>query len=154
MLACWRNDPRASPRGARAPFMNTRANPLAVYVVEDSEILTKLLVTMLRADLGVEVVGNSGDATTAIAEIRELHPDVIIVDLVLRTGNGFEVLNETRTFEHAPTPVVLTNHSTATYREAARKLGVPDAHYFDKTEQIGSMCALIRRMSEERRPSQ
>ncbi len=130
--------------------MNTRAHPLAVYVVEDSEILTKLLVSMLRADLGVEVVGNSGDADTAVAEIRSLRPDVIIVDLVLRTGNGFEVLDGTRTMTPAPTALVLTNHSTANYRDAARRLGVDDTRYFDKTEQIGSMCAFIRRMSEQR----
>ena len=129
--------------------MPARQPQLSVYVVEDSEILTKLLVSMLQADLGVRVVGHSGEATTAIADISALHPDVIIVDLVLQTGNGFEVLGAVCKRQASPLPLVLTNHSTPVYREAARKLGVDEQHFFDKTEQIGSMCNLIRRMADQ-----
>ncbi len=124
---------------------------LSVYVVEDSEILTKLLVSMLRSDLGVRVVGNSGEAAHATEQIANLKPDVVIVDLVLRSGNGFDVLSALREMNSPPTALVLTNHSGSVYRDAARKLGVAEDHYFDKTEQIGSMCALIRTMANERR---
>lgn len=130
--------------------MTSGSHPLSVYVVEDSEILTKLLVSMLRTDLGVQVVGNSGDASEAIEDLRALAPDVVIVDLVLRTGNGFDVLTALRDMPDAATPLVLTNHSGSVYRDAARKLGVAEDHYFDKTEQIGSMCTLIRRMASQR----
>jgi len=130
--------------------MNTGRSRLGVYVVEDSEILTKLLVSMLRTDLGVEVVGSSGEAPTAIGEIRTLQPRVIIVDLVLRKGNGFEVLDAIRQSDPDIVSIVLTNHSTAAYREAARNLGVDEEHFFDKTEQIGSMCNLIRTMAQQR----
>jgi len=130
--------------------MSTGTARLGVYVVEDSEILTKLLVSMLRSDLGVEVVGSSGDADTAIADIRALRPDVVIVDLVLRHGNGFEVLQGIRKSNVDAVAIVLTNHSTAAYREAARNLGVDDEHFFDKTEQIGAMCNVIRAMAQQR----
>ena len=130
--------------------MNSATTPLRVYVVEDSEILTKLLVSMLRSDLGVHVIGSSGDAPTAIAEIRSLHPDVIIVDLVLRGGNGFEVLQAVRNSDPDIVGVVLTNHSSPAYRNAALNLGVSDDRFFDKTEQIGSMCNLIRKMAQTR----
>lgn len=130
--------------------MSTGTARLGVYVVEDSEILTKLLVSMLRSDLGVEVLGNSGDAQEAIAGIRALQPQVIIVDLVLRRGNGFEVLQAIRESDPGIVGIVLTNHSTAAYREAARNLGVDDEHFFDKTEQIGAMCNLIRAMAQQR----
>ncbi|MDQ6618739.1 MAG: response regulator [Pseudomonadota bacterium] len=105
---------------------------------------------MLRTELGVDVLGSSGDASSAIAEIRALHPDVMIVDLVLRSGNGFEVLQALRQSHPDIVAVVLTNHSTPAYRDAARSLGVDDDHYFDKTEQIGAMCNLIRSMAQRR----
>ena len=137
-------------RRARERAMNPGTTPLGVYVVEDSEILTKLLVSMLKSDLGVHVIGNSGEAEKAIAEIRSLRPDVIIVDLVLRNGNGFEVLQAVHESNPDIVGVVLTNHSTPAYRTAARNLGVSDDHFFDKTEQIGSMCNLIRQMAQTR----
>jgi two-component system response regulator DevR len=142
------------PGGRLASARNRSMHPgsarLGVYVVEDSEILTKLLVSMLRTDLGVEVLGSSADAKDAIAQIRTLTPDVIIVDLVLRNGNGFEVLQAIRQSTPQIVAVVLTNHSTAAYREAARNLGVADDHFFDKTEQIGAMCNLIRAIAQQR----
>ena len=125
---------------------HAKPSRLTVYLVEDSAILGKLLVSTLQSDLGAHVVGCSGDSTAAIAAVRELKPDVVIVDLVLHTGNGFEVLSACREMDTAPARIVLSNHSTAAYREAARKLGVADEHYFDKTTQIGAMSALIRQM--------
>jgi DNA-binding NarL/FixJ family response regulator len=144
------SESRGCMSSAPPAAMNTGKSPLGVYVVEDSEILTKLLVSMLRTDLGVHVVGNNGEANAAIAEIRETTPDVIIVDLVLRQGNGFEVLSAIRQSNPEIVSVVLTNHSTPAYREAARKLGVEPDRFFDKTEQIGSMCNMIRAMAQQR----
>ncbi len=126
---------------------HARPGRLTVYLVEDSAILSKLLVSTLQSDLGAHVVGYSGDAEAAIAAIGELKPDVVIVDLVLHTGNGFEVLTACRDMDAAPARIVLTNHSTAAYRQAAHKLGVADERYFDKTTQIGAMCALIRQLA-------
>src|SRR4051794_31429276 len=106
---------RGSLSSAPHAAMSTGKSPLGVYVVEDSEILTKLLVSMLRSDLGVRVLGNNGEANGAIAEIRATTPDVIIVDLVLRQGNGFEVLSAIRESNPEIVGIVLTNHSTPAY---------------------------------------
>jgi DNA-binding NarL/FixJ family response regulator len=100
-----------------------------IYLVEDSAILLRLLRERLQS-VGADVVGQSDSARIAIREIRRLRPDAIIVDITLQRGNGFDVLRALAEEENCDRPVriVLTNHSSAPYRNAAKRLGVE--HFF------------------------
>ena len=118
--------------------MPHRQTPLRVYLVEDSVIMGNLL-TELIAGIGATVVGRSDSAASAIEEIAALDVDVIVVDLALPQGNGFDVLEATRSPVSGKrlVRIVLTNHSTRPYREAAARLDVDN--YFDKSKEITKM---------------
>ena len=124
--------------------MNVAHPVVRVYLVEDSPILTKLLVGLIEADSGALVVGQADNARAAIAEIRSLNPDLVVLDLHLREGNGVDVIRALRTADPASsaTLVVLTNHSGLPYRKAAREAGAD--HFFDKSTEIPLMLSLIR----------
>lgn len=124
--------------------MNVAHPVVRVYLVEDSPILTKLLVGLIEADSGALVVGQADNARTALAEIRSLNPDLVVLDLHLREGNGVDVIRALRAAGETslPTLVVLTNHSGLPYRKAAREAGAD--HFFDKSTEIPSMLSLIR----------
>ncbi|MEO5702103.1 MAG: response regulator, partial [Casimicrobiaceae bacterium] len=111
----------------------------SVYLVEDSPILAPLLVRVLLAEAGVAVVGVSGDAQPAISAIRELGPALVIVDLSLRSGSGFDVLRALSTMNPGPVCAVLTNHTTSPYRRAAESMGVTPDRFFDKSSEVTSM---------------
>ena len=126
--------------------MVTPKRQLRVYLVEDSPILLRLLKEFLKG-VGVCIVGHSDSATIAIGEIEALLPDVIIVDIALQSGNGFEVL---RTFsgrkqDDCPTRIVLTNFTSAPYRNAAEQLGVE--YFFDKASEIVDMLKVVTSMA-------
>jgi DNA-binding NarL/FixJ family response regulator len=135
------------------PSRNTarqRRATLSVYIVEDSPILLPLLKGLLDADPAIQVVGHADTAAAAIAAIRKLTPELVVVDLVLREGNGFEVLEAARaSADGGPIAVVLTNHTTPAYREAAARLGVE--HFFDKSTDISAMCRLVKELADARR---
>jgi DNA-binding NarL/FixJ family response regulator len=115
---------------------------LRIYLVEDSVIMGNLLQELI-AGTGASVVGRSGSAVTAIEEIAALDVDVIVVDLALHEGNGFDVLRATQSSPAGKRPIriVLTNHSTPSYRIAAAHLDA-DA-YFDKSKEITKMIAFL-----------
>jgi DNA-binding NarL/FixJ family response regulator len=118
---------------------------LRVYLVEDSAIMSPVLRTLVEAT-GARIVGNSGSAGTAIEDIEVLRPDVVIIDIGLREGSGFDVM---RALFHAngtdgPARVVLTNHALEPYRKAAARWGA--AHFFDKSSQIPEMLRILRRL--------
>src|SRR5215471_15369149 len=85
-----------------------------IYVVEDSTILLRLLQEMLGVIPEVNVVGHSDSADEAIDEIAATAPDAIIVDLLLQSGTGYDVLEGVAMRSgKLPLSIVLTNFTMA-----------------------------------------
>jgi CheY-like chemotaxis protein len=115
---------------------------MRVYLVEDSPQVCELLDELVEMS-GAVVVGRSDAAPAALSDIASLHPDAVIIDIALRVGNGFDVLEAIaiNDDEHSPVPIVLTNHAAEPYREAARALGV--RYFFDKSTQIADALDVL-----------
>jgi CheY-like chemotaxis protein len=130
--------------------MITAANPLQVYVVEDSDIILRLLTSAIES-AGGELVGTADNAQQAIHQLQELKPHLILIDLVLTSGSGFEVLDALQTGGAArgAVGVVFTNHATTEDRERSFLLGA--SYFFDKSTQGRQALALINKMATDRR---
>jgi DNA-binding NarL/FixJ family response regulator len=60
----------------------TAAAPLRVLLADDAAEMRALLRwALLRDDGAVEVVGEAADGQTALAQVQELAPDVVVLDL-------------------------------------------------------------------------
>jgi CheY-like chemotaxis protein len=118
---------------------------LRVYLVEDSLIMSKLLRELVQAN-GASVVGQSDSAPSAIVDIELLAPDVVVVDIGLREGSGFDVLKAIRQQPAAKQPVriVLSNYALPTYRSAAARMGA--GYYFEKSNQIPELVDVMRQL--------
>jgi DNA-binding NarL/FixJ family response regulator len=130
--------------------MNEMPKPLQVYIVEDSPIIQRLLASAIT-EAGAESVGCSADAQTAIADLFALQPDLILVDISLASGSGFDVLETLQ--EHSLVPeavkVVLTNHANTEYENLSRRLGAD--RFFDKSSETWEAVALIHGLAAKRR---
>jgi DNA-binding NtrC family response regulator len=127
--------------------MTHNATVLRVYIVEDSAIILRLLTAAVDS-AGAALVGTSDNAQQAIAEISVLKPDLILLDIALRTGTGFDVLNALSDSRFPATKVVLTNYATAEYRAHSLKLGA--THFFDKSSEADLALRLISNAVAER----
>jgi two-component system OmpR family response regulator len=122
--------------------MGNPGHRLRVYVVEDSAKLVRRLLELLDG-IGVENVGHTDTAATAIREIAAASPDVVIVDIALRRGNGFDVLRalDSGNAVRRPITIVLSNYTTQPYRAAAKRLQVE--YYFDKGSEVFTMLEVV-----------
>jgi DNA-binding NarL/FixJ family response regulator len=120
-----------------------------IYVVEDSAILLRLLREMLSAIPDVVIVGHAARADEAIAEIVSAAPDAIIVDLLLQSGTGYDVLEGVALQGKLPLSIVLTNFTMAPHPGRAARLGA--AYFFDKSTEISRMLRLISELATEHR---
>lgn len=124
--------------------------PYRIYVVEDSLILLRLLLDMLGGIAGVEIVGHAPNAQDAVAGIVEHRPDAVILDLMLQSGTGFDVLHGLGAATAAsPVVIVLTNFTMASYREKAQELGV--TYFFDKSTEILQLFRVVSQLVDDRR---
>ncbi len=95
---------------------------LGVLLVEDSPRIAERVRELLMQTSGVRVLATVVDEPSAIQALRDLPVDLLILDLQLKIGTGFGVLESIGT--DRPTTVVMTNYALPQYRERAKQLGV------------------------------
>jgi two-component system OmpR family response regulator len=123
-----------------------------IYLVEDSPILLRLLMDMLGGIPGARIVGHSGHAEVAIQEIVASVPHAVVVDLMLQTGSGFDVLEAMQRLSLAPPALalVLTNFTMPPYRQRAESLGA--AYFFDKSNEIVQLFQMLSQLAADHQP--
>ena len=93
-----------------------------VYLVDDHAMVRQGLRALLT-EAGHEVVGDNGDITAALAELQQLTPDIVLVDLSIGPRSGMELLTELQR-RHLPIrPLVLTMSAQPRHVGMALKLG-------------------------------
>ena len=62
----------------------------AVLLVDDHPVVRKGLRALLEEEKDVKVVGEAGDGQAAIAAVRDLAPDLVVMDVTMPDVNGIE----------------------------------------------------------------
>src|SRR4051794_21156040 len=65
-----------------------------VFLVDDHEVVRRGLIDLLSADPELEVIGEAGSVSHALAQIPALKPDVAVLDVRLPDGNGVELCRD------------------------------------------------------------
>ena len=66
---------------------------LRVLIVDDTRLARQELRTLLAAIPGVECVGEADDVPAAQEAIAKLRPDLVLLDIQMPSGTGFDVLD-------------------------------------------------------------
>lgn len=62
-----------------------------VLIVDDSMLMRRMIAEALSAD-GWEIAGEAGNGQEAVEQYRELHPDVVTLDIVMPVTDGIYAL--------------------------------------------------------------
>ncbi len=111
------SQPDPAPPGGRTPA------PIRVLIADDHRIVREGLVSLLGLLPGIDVVGAASDGDDAVRQARELHPDVVLMDLNMPRCNGVEATARLREEEPQAQVVVLTTYSDDAWVFAALQAG-------------------------------
>jgi len=114
-----------------------------IYLVEDSGPVLARLEAMLTGVPGTRIVGRACGAREAISEILAIQPNVVLCDLNLREGTGFDVLRALTDRAPEIECYMLSNFATQPYRRLAAELGARD--FFDKSNEFELVRDLVAR---------
>jgi two-component system, NarL family, response regulator NreC len=65
-------------------------NKIRVLVADDHTIVREGVHILLEAQADIEVVGEAADGEEALTQVRELQPDIVLIDLAMPRLNGLE----------------------------------------------------------------
>lgn len=126
------------------------SRPLTVFIADDSPPVAEMLTELIAAPGKVEVVGVGDTEKGTIDSIRMMKPDVVVLDLQLKTGSGVNVIRAVRANAElaAVRLVVTSNHVSPQMRAGCLELGADD--YFDKVKQLKELTDRITELAEAR----
>jgi DNA-binding NarL/FixJ family response regulator len=132
---------------------------LRIFIADDHEVVRRGLCALLQGEAGWEICGEASDGRTAVERIRELKPDVAILDIGMPDLNGLEATRQIVKEDPRAMVLILTLHdSDQVVREvlaagargfllksdAARDLVVAvDALRRDKTYFTSKVAAMV-----------
>ncbi|MGW5193039.1 response regulator [Kribbella sp. NPDC004138] len=113
-------------------------------VIADDQALVRTGFRMILSARGIEVVGEAADGVEAVAAVRRLHPDVVLMDIRMPTMDGLEA---TRRILATPTRcriLILTTFDLDQYVYAALSAGASGFLLKDVTpEHLAAAVRLV-----------
>jgi DNA-binding NarL/FixJ family response regulator len=113
-----------------------------VLIVDDHRGFRVNARRLLQAD-GYEVVGEAGDAASAVATARELRPDVVLLDVQLPDEDGFEVAARLTAAEGSPAVVLTSSRDSSDFGPLVARSGA--SGFVPKSELSGAALAAVLR---------
>ncbi|MBV9816764.1 MAG: response regulator transcription factor [Solirubrobacterales bacterium] len=123
-------------------------DPVRVLIVDDQPVVREGLRTFLALQPGIEVVGEAGDGAQALDRAAALHPDVILMDLVMPRMDGVAAMRRLRERAPASRVIVLTSFLDDERLMPALRAGADG--YLLKDIEPSELARAVRSVGEER----
>ena len=117
-----------------------------VLIVDDHPAVREALASRIGRQADLEVCGEAADTADALRLIAETEPDVAVVDISLKTGNGIDLIKRIRDRNSTVRIVVWSMHGEALYAERALRAGA--LGYVNKDQATDAIVDAIRRVGD------
>jgi DNA-binding NarL/FixJ family response regulator len=114
---------------------------MRVIIADDSNHTLDWLTEMLGNYKQIEVVGKFDNGTETLDALRNMKPDVAIVDYRMPGLNGIEVLREIRKTDSGLKFILLTFYAFDNYRQMAMEAGAD--YFFSKVDDYEKLSLLM-----------
>ncbi|OFZ28649.1 MAG: hypothetical protein A2622_06055 [Bdellovibrionales bacterium RIFCSPHIGHO2_01_FULL_40_29] len=122
---------------------------LKCLIVEDVTFIREIYRYSLRNE-NYEIIGEAADGIDALLKIKNLQPDIVILDLILPLKNGLDVLKEAHQLSPQSRFIVISSIDDMATIEFAKNLGAIDylVKPFTKNQLLESLFKISQNYSE------
>ncbi len=146
------------PRASRTPGARHRRPPPAasgklirLVVADDHRTMRKGIISFLRGERGFQVVGEADNGKQAVARVRQLRPDVVLMDVRMPVMDGIEAARIITTRWPEVKVVGLSMYEEASVARRMRAAGA--AAFVPKSAAPGNLIRAIRSCAARRAPA-
>jgi DNA-binding NarL/FixJ family response regulator len=129
-----------------------RPQPITIVLVDDHTMMREGTRRLLEEDPDLKVIGEAQDGNEALPLCRSLKPHVVVLDIAMKTVNGFSVarsLLQDGEGTAMPGILVLTAYDQLAYVQAMLRLGVKG--YWLKSARGSEIRQAVHEVAEGRR---
>lgn len=120
----------------------TSAGVRRIFVVDDHPMIREGLAAQIANEPSMELCGEAEDVAEAVARIAEADPDLVIVDISLKSGNGIDLVKRIKTKDPALIVLVWSMYPENLYAERALRAGARG--YVNKGKSASQIMDAIR----------
>ena len=117
---------------------------IRVVLVDDHQMLLEALALRVGNDTEIEIVGTAGNGDDALQRIRDLRPDIAVLDVDIPGRGSFDIASELVSRQHETRFIFLTSYLTDVF--IAQALKVKAQGYLMKGEPVNVLIDGIKRV--------
>jgi DNA-binding NarL/FixJ family response regulator len=121
---------------------------LRILIADDHQSVRVLLRNILESVPDWKVCGEVSDGSAVVVYAQQLHPDVIVMDLVMPECNGLEATRQLLLADPESRVVLTTLHEFPAFAEEAKRVGACGC--FFKAESGRQLIPAVRAAAEKR----
>lgn len=121
-------------------------NPIRVVLVDDQDLVRDGFTMIIDAQDDMEVVGTAADGAEAVAVVRAVRPDVVLMDVRMPGTDGLAGTRHVLAADDAPKVLMLTTFDLDEYVAEALQLGA--SGFLLKDVPRAQLLNAIRRVVE------
>lgn len=120
----------------------------SVLIVEDSPRVLRALEALISEIDGLVMAGYALDLPQGLDALREMRPDIVILDIQLPGGSGLDLLKALRSNEARAQVAIVFSGVGPTYRRRCLEMGAD--FFFDKPLELALLEDLLRKLAVAR----
>ena len=123
--------------------------PSSILIVDDSAIVRHALRSCIEQTSDWEVCGEAENGKVAVDRVKELHPDVVILDLQMPVMDGLEAAGQINLIAPNTTMLMFTMHNSEQLLKIAPAAGIKEV--LSKSDRLAEyLLASLKRLHVER----
>ncbi len=122
---------------------------IRLVLADDHTVVREGLRALLEGEPDFEVVGQADNGDEAVRVVADLHPDVVVLDVMMGRRSGLDVTRELTERLPATRVLILSMHDNEAYVLEALRCGA--AGYALKQAEAGELARAIREVAAGRR---
>jgi DNA-binding NarL/FixJ family response regulator len=115
-----------------------------ILIVDDHPAVREALAIRIGRQRDLEVCGEAADINEALRLVADTQPDVAVIDISLKTGNGLDLIKRIKDRNDHVGILVWSMHSESLYAERALRVGA--LGYINKDQATDQILSAIRRV--------